>query len=95
MIRTLKLAVVAGMLVMSAPSYAAYTVDQLTDITKLAIQSFRTKEPTHAKHANGFKSWISGEDAKVKIYVNHDGATMEFNYLCHDHDAKTECHDLN
>ena len=95
MFHKIKIAVLVGALVASAPSFAAYTVDELTDVTKIALASFRAKEPGHATHANGFKSWLSGEDAKVKIYVAHDGMNMEFNYLCHKHDAKSECHDLD
>lgn len=86
-------AVMAAALLTASPSFAAFTMEELADVTKVGLKAFSTKEPTHSKHSIGFKSWVSGEDAKVKIYVTHDGMSMEFNYLCHKHDGASECHE--
>ncbi len=71
---------------------AAFSIDELVDVTKLSLKDFTTEHPDHVEHFTGYKSWKSGEDAKVKIYVNHDGMSMEYNYLCHKHDTGLECH---
>ena len=64
----------------------------LQTVTKLAFDDFTVAQPTHVVHFTGFKTWQSADDARVKIYVNHDGMAMEFNYLCHKHETGLECH---
>jgi hypothetical protein len=71
---------------------AAFSIAELQQATKLASDTFEAEHRDHVDHFVGFKSWKSGEDSKVKIYVTHDGMNMEFNYLCHKHDDKVECH---
>ena len=66
----------AAALLTASPSFAAFTMEELADVTKVGLKAFSTKEPTHSKHSIGFKSWVSGEDAKVKIYVTHDGMSI-------------------
>ncbi len=77
----------------SQVAWAAFSIDELHAATKIAVDNFRRANTGHVEHFMGYKSWKSGEDSKVKIYVNHEGMTMEFNYLCHKHDAAIECHD--
>lgn len=74
----------------STPTFAAFTTDQVIEATKLAVADFNLS--AHAQHFVGFKSWKSGEEAKVKIYFKHDGMNMESDYTCHDHDGDIECH---
>lgn len=72
-------------------AFAAFSMDELVDATKIALKEFQTKEPGHVAHFSGYKSWLSGEDAKVKVYVNHEGMSMEYDFVCHKHPA-IECH---
>lgn len=69
-----------------------FTAAKMLDATKLAIDDFTAENPTHAEHLTGFKSWKSGHDARVRLYVTHDASTMEFNFTCHEHDEGIECH---
>lgn len=73
-------------------AWAAFTPAELLEATKIAVDDFSTANPDHVEHFTGYKAWKSGEDAKVKIYVAHDGMNMEFNFTCHKHDDGTECH---
>lgn len=59
-----------------------FSADQLVLATQSALVEFNKSNSSHGVHLTGFKTWISAEDAKVKIYVNHDGMNMDFNYLC-------------
>lgn len=84
---------VAMAIVFLAPrAFADFSISELVDVTKLALNDFQLNQKEHVPHFVGYKSWKSGEDSKVKIYVTHDGMNMEFNYLCHKHDASMECH---
>jgi len=76
----------------SQSAWAAFSIDELHTATKTAVDMFKKDQAEHAAHFTGYKSWLSGEEAKVKVYVSHDGMTMDFNYLCHKHDAAIECH---
>lgn len=76
----------------SSAAFGAFSIEQLHDATKKATDDFTTANPDHVEHFVGYKTWKSGEDAKVKIYVSHDGMNMEFNYVCHIHDSGVECH---
>lgn len=78
--------------VMSASAFAEFTMDEIYDVTKVALEEFKTGNPTHAPHFTGYKVWKSGDDAKAIIYVDHSGMAMKFNYLCHKHDTGLECH---
>lgn len=73
-------------------AWAAFSPDDLVDTTKIAIADFTAANPDHVAHFTGFKAWKSDEDARVKIYVDHDGHAMEFNFTCHKHDEGIECH---
>jgi hypothetical protein len=66
--------------------------DQLQALSKVAFSDFSAANPDHVQHFTGFKAWKSGDDGRVKIYVNHDGMAMEYTYLCHFHDEEPECH---
>lgn len=88
--------IIAGLGALSlAPMALAEDVLPFADlqaVTKLAFDDFGVAQPTHVQHFTGFKTWQSADDARVKIYVNHDGMAMEFNYLCHKHETGLECH---
>lgn len=79
-------------LTVSSPAWAAFTPAELLDVTKIAVDQFSTENPDHAPHFTGFKAWKSAENARVKIYVDHDGHAMEFDFTCHKHDEGLECH---
>lgn len=79
------------------PALAApFSVDDLLAVTKLAVEDLKKTKPEHAEHFYGYKSWLSGDESKVKVYVKHDGMTMDFNYTCHKHshgeEVELECH---
>lgn len=82
--------VVSGLV--STQALAAFTSTKLLDVTRIAVSDFEAENPDHAAHLTGYKAWKSGQEAKVKIYVDHSGHAMEFNYTCHDHDGELECH---
>jgi hypothetical protein len=82
--------VVAGLA--SPLAKAEFTVDELQLASKLAVADFAVKNVQHANHLVGYKIWKSGAESKVKVYVTHNGANLEFNYLCHKHDNDLECH---
>lgn len=88
----LVLASIVGIMANSHVAQAAFSIDELFAATKTAVESFKKENASHVEHFTGYKAWISGEDSKVKVYANHEGMTMEFNYLCHKHDASVECH---
>ena len=70
-----------------------FNIDQIQEVSKIAIAKFKTDHADMIDHATGYKTWKSGVDGKVKIYINHDGMAMEYNYLCHQHETAIECHD--
>ena len=76
----------------SSVAHAAFSIEELNQATALAVSNFKSTKPEHVAHFSGYKSWKSGDEAKVKIYVAHDGMNMEFNYVCHKHGANIECH---
>lgn len=71
---------------------AAVTFDDLQSATKTAFEDFTTRNPSHVEHFTGFKTWKSGNDGKVKIYVDHGGMNMEFNYTCIREAEVISCH---
>ena len=86
------LAVVIGMTINGTLAMAAFSNTEVHNASAIAVADFSRANPTHAEHFTGYKVWKSGEDVKVKVYVAHDGMTMEFNYVCHKHEAAVECH---
>ncbi len=74
-------------------SFAAeFTVAELLSATKIAVDDFARLNPTHVDHFTGYKAWKSGEESKVKVYVDHSGMKMDFTFACHKHEADLECH---
>ena len=77
----------------ATPAMAAFSVSDLHSASTLSVTDFGKTNPDHSAHLTGYKTWKSGDDAKVKVYVAHDGMNMEFNYVCHKHTPTTvECH---
>lgn len=81
-----------GVLAFSQASFAAMSFADLQQVTQLAYTDFSTAHPDHVVHFTGFKTWISGETSRVKVYVNHEGMAMEYSYLCERHETALECH---
>lgn len=61
---------------------AEFSAGDLVQATQVALKMFSDASPGHVVHITGFKTWKSGADAKVKIYMTHDGMAMETNYQC-------------
>ena len=87
------LAGISAVLISSLSFAEGFNLDKLQDVSKIAIQKFKTDHADMIEHATGYKTWKSGDDGKVKIYVDHNGMKMEFNYVCHQHEINIECHD--
>lgn len=68
--------------VLSTPALAAFSVDQLAEAAKASIDDFKTTNAEHVQHLTGYKVWKADEAANVKIYIDHDGMAMEFDYVC-------------
>lgn len=75
----------------SANAQGAFTLDELHAASKAATATFSDDNPSHVEHVTGYKTWKSGADAKVKIYVSHGSMTMEHDYVCRKTDAAVEC----
>lgn len=96
--KTFAFGIAALSLLIASPALAEddhgkINVQEMQTLTGLAIGDFGVNEPGHVQHLTGWKTWRSGADVKVKIYVTHDGMNMEFNYHCHKHgDGKLQCH---
>lgn len=82
----------ASFALIGSTAFGAFSIDELNKATSTATGSFQKDHADHVEHFTGYKSWKSGDDAKVKIYITHDGMSMEFNYVCHKHDTGIECH---
>jgi len=76
---------------MGSMAFADFSRDDLLSATRLAIGEFERDNPGHVEHFIGYKTWKSNGDAKVKIYVNHGGASMEFDYFCFKDEAEIQC----
>lgn len=68
-----------------------FTPSELLEATNLSLKNLSEVKPEHVEHITGFKTWKSGTEAKVKIYVAHDNMTMDFNYLCSKQEHKIQC----
>ncbi len=90
---TSKIILVLGLasLTSSLRAETTLTSDELLAITKLSFDDYAKANPEHAKHLSGFKTWISGEDGKVKIYIKHGTMAMEADYLCVRQATAFEC----
>lgn len=82
----------SAVLLIGSVARADFSIAELLDATKTGVKAFETENPEHVPHFTGYKAWKSAEDAKLKVYVSHEGMSMEFNYLCHKHDTGIECH---
>lgn len=74
------------------PAWAGMSVAELQIVTDLSVKDYVATTPGMQQYITGFKTWQSGDDAKVKIYMDHNGMTMDANYVCHMHGADLECH---
>jgi hypothetical protein len=77
----------------SGQTFAAFSVPELEEASHAALTNFQNAHPDHLQQFTGFRSWISGDDAKVKVYVNMDpeNYNTEFDFLCQKHDSAVEC----
>lgn len=93
--KKIQTALAAGLVFLgvATPVFAEMNPQQLTEVTKIALDDF-LKNNIHKDHMYGFKTWKSGDDAKVKIYVKHDGMEMSFDYHCMEDTGKLVCHAL-
>jgi hypothetical protein len=82
-----------GVSLAGTQAFGAFTSAELLTASQQAVAAFEAQNPDHAAHFTGFKTWKSGGDAKVKIYVDHDGHAMEFDFLCRKQDNELECQD--
>lgn len=78
---------------MAEGEHGTITLQEMQQLNGMAIDEFSKENASHVQHLTGWKTWRSGADIKVKLYVSHDGMNMEFNYDCHKHgNGKLQCH---
>jgi hypothetical protein len=76
----------------STAALAAFSPDRLIDANKAALEVFKKGfSNMNASDITGFKSWKSGDDAKVAVYMDMDGSPMETDYDCTDNNGKLDC----
>ncbi len=87
------LALLAGVPAIADEDHGNITIQEMQQLTGMAIDEFSKENVDHVQHLSGWKTWRSAADIKVKLYVAHDGMNMEFNYNCHKHgNGKLQCH---
>lgn len=89
--KTILVGLSSALMLWNATAYGAFSLEQLHEASKKSTEHFATANPGHVAHFVGYKTWKSGEDAKVKIYVSHGGMNMEFDYLCFSDENAVEC----
>ncbi len=80
-----------GLLISGMQAWAAFSIDDLHLATRTACEEFQRIHADHVQHFTGYKSWFSGDDFKVKVYLTHDGMNMDYTYLCQKHDSSVHC----
>jgi hypothetical protein len=76
----------------STAAMAAFTTERLLDANKAALDAFKVGFPTmKVSDITGFKTWKSGDDAKVAIYMDMSGMPMETDYDCTDSGTQLDC----
>ncbi len=58
------------------------SLSELQAASKTATELFASKNSGHLQFVTGFKVWKAGDDAKVKVYMNHHGTAMDVEYTC-------------
>lgn len=75
----------------SAANAAEFSPAELLTATQTSLKLFSDANPAHVVHITGFKTWKSGADAKVKVYMTHDGMAMEYSYQCQSAGGQVHC----
>lgn len=75
-------AICSAIFLVSASSMAAFNIEELQQAEGIAVADFAKENAAHLEHLTGWKTWKSDDGAKVKIYINHGGMNMEYNYAC-------------
>jgi len=68
-----------------------FSAVELVQASQVSLKLFTDTTPDHVIHITGFKSWKSANDAKVKIYMTHDGMSMESNFHCTMNNGQIRC----
>ncbi len=71
---------VSGASILASDNPIAQT--ELLTLTKSALDDYSAQNPELVLKVTGFKVTTTGTDAKVLIYVDHDGMIMQGNYAC-------------
>ncbi len=91
MFSTFALSAVAVFSVTAMAAPVGFSAAELMQATQVSLKLFTDTTPDHVVHISGFKSWKSANDAKVKIYMTHDGMTMESNFHCTLNNGQVRC----
>lgn len=70
---------------------AGFSIADLNTAGKVASDVFVQDHQAHTEHFTGYKVWKSGADAKVKVYVDHGGMAMEYDYTCFKSASAIDC----
>ena len=89
----MKCVLVLSGLLLTNLAQAEFSTAEMQAATNLAIEDYSRDNGSHAVHLSGWKVWKSGDAVKIKLYIAHDGMTMEENFECHKHSAADiQCH---
>lgn len=76
------MAIVVSAGLMSSSAFGAFSVEQLHESARVSVADFKGRNPEHFPHLLGYKVWKADDGGRVKIYVDHGGMQMEFDYAC-------------
>ena len=78
-------------LVLGPTAMASFSPTRLVDASRSALETFTKAFPGHVEAITGLKTWRSEEAAKVTLYMDHGGSTMEVTYLCRENTTTIDC----
>ena len=66
-------------------------IEMAAQSTTAALEKFKAEETTPAQSFSGVKTWLAGEDAKVRVYYNENRDSLVYTCIMH-HDSNHEVH---
>lgn len=66
------------------------SIQMVSDSTTEALQKFESEEVSAATSFSGVKTWISGADAKVRVYYNNNADSIYYTCVMHHGDNGEE-----
>ena len=66
-------------------------IEMAAQSTTAALEKFKAEETTPAQSFSGVKTWLAGEDAKVRVYYNENRNSLVYTCAMH-HGSNREVH---